>query len=90
MNSKSAQTFARGVNMLSTGKEIPSSLDLLPLAYRFGDKSKASVRVRPSSRYSHIKATIDTNNKQNNTIMKADKDQRVVRRKGEHFGRIAP
>ena len=76
--------------MVKTGKEIPSSLDLLPLGYRFGDKAKAQVRVRPNSKYSHIKSSIDTNNKPNNTVMRADKDQRVVRLKGEHFGRIAP
>ena len=65
-------------------------MDTLPIGYRFGDKSKAQVRVRPNSKYSHIKATIDTGNKPNNTVMKTEKDQRLVRLKGENFGRIAP
>jgi hypothetical protein len=46
--------------------------------------------VRPNSKYNHIKSSIDTGNKPNNTVMKTEKDQRVVKFKGEHFGRIAP
>ena len=39
--------------------EIPSSLDLLPLGERFGDKNKARQRARPSTKFSHIKSSID-------------------------------
>lgn len=40
-------------------KEIPSSLDLLPLGERFGDKNKARQRARPNVKFSHIKSSID-------------------------------
>jgi len=40
-------------------KEIPSSLDLLPLGERCGDKNKVRMRARPNAKFSHIKSSID-------------------------------
>jgi len=45
--------------MVSYRKEIPSSLDMLPLGERFGDKNKARQRARPSAKFSHIRSSID-------------------------------
>lgn len=42
--------------MVSYHKEIPSSLDLLPLGERFGDKNKARQAARPNAKFSHVKS----------------------------------
>ena len=78
--------------MVSFKKEIPSSLDLLPLGERFGDKNKARMRARPNAKFSHIKSSIDHGKKEKKIgILDTNKDQnKLMRRKGENFGRIAP
>ena len=78
--------------MVSYRKEIPSSLDLLPLGERFGDKNKARMRARPNVKFSHIKSSIDHGKKDKKiAALEATKDQnKLMRRKGENFGRIAP
>ena len=78
--------------MVSYRKEIPSSLDLLPLGERFGDKNKARMRARPNVKFSHIKSSIDHGKKEKKIgALEASKDQnKLMRRKGENFGRMAP
>ena len=78
--------------MVSRRQEIPSSLDLLPLGERFGDKNKARMRARPNVKFSHIKSSIDHGKKEKKIgVLDTSKDQsKLVRRKGENFGRIAP
>ena len=77
--------------MVSYKKEIPSSLDLLPLGERYGDKNKARQRARPNAKFAHIKSSIDQGRKQKQFVVMDSKEQnRLVRRKGENFGRIAP
>lgn len=73
-------------------KEIPSSLDLLPLGVRYGDSKKAMARCQPNSKFSHIKSSIDHGKKEKKIgILDSSKDQnKLTRRKGENFGRIAP
>lgn len=79
-------------NMVSySKKEIPSSLDLLPLGERYGDKKKALMRCQPNSKFSHIKSSIDHGKKEKKIGLLDNKDQnKLTRRKGENFGRIAP
>ena len=73
------------------GKEIPSSLDLLPLGERFGDKNFARQRARPNKKFSHIKSSIDHGKKEKKIGVITKKDEsKLVRRKGENFGRINP
>lgn len=77
--------------MVSYRKEIPSSLDMLPLGERFGDKNKARMRARPSTKFAHITSSIDHGKKEKKASAMDTKDaSRVIRRKGENFGRIAP
>ena len=77
--------------MVSIKKEIPSSLDLLPLGERFGDKNFARQRARPSTKFAHIKSSIDHGQKEKRPGVNDAKDStKLTRRKGENFGRIAP
>lgn len=77
--------------MVSYRKEIPSSLDLLPLGERFGDKNKARMRARPNAKFSHIRSSIDHGKKdKKSSVMDQSEQNRLLRRKGENFGRIAP
>lgn len=78
--------------MVSYRKEIPSSLDLLPLGERFGDKNKARMRARPNAKFSHVKSSIDHGKKEKKVgELENGKDKnKLMRRKGENFGRIAP
>ena len=72
-------------------KEIPSSLDLLPLGERFGDKNKARSRAPPNAKFSHNKSSIDHGQIKKRLSQMEVKDVNVLtRRKGENFGRIAP
>jgi len=50
--------------MVSYHKEIPSSLDLLPLGERFGDKNKARQAARPNAKFSHVKSLVDHGRKE--------------------------
>ena len=71
------------------GKEIPSSLDLRPLGIRFGNLEKMQSMSRPNSKFEHIASKVDHGKKEKTTI--ADQEEfRVVRMKGENYGRIAP
>ena len=71
------------------GNEIPSSLDLRPLGIRFGNPEKLASMSRPSSKFQNVGAKIDHGKKERKTI--ADEDVfRVLRMKGENYGRIAP
>ena len=76
----------------SKQKEIPSSLDLLPLGERFGDKNFARQRARPNTKFAHVKSSIDHGQKEKKYgVSDTSKEQnRLTRRKGENFGRIAP
>ena len=77
--------------MVSYHKEIPSSLDMLPLGERFGDKNKARMRARPNGKFSHIRSSIDHGKKEKKVgVMDSTDQNRLMRRKGENFGRIAP
>ena len=77
--------------MVSYRKEIPSSLDMLPLGERFGDKNKARMRARPNAKFSHIRSSIDHGKKEKKVGLMETKDENhLMRRKGENFGRIAP
>ena len=73
------------------GKEIPSSLDLLPLGERYGDKNKARMQVRPNAKFQHIRSSIDHGKKEKKVgMMDGAEGNKLIRRKGENFGRIAP
>jgi len=75
----------------SRPKEIPSSLDLLPLGERFGDRKKARVRALPNVKFSHIRSSIDHGQHVKKMgVLDATAENRLIRRKGENFGRIAP
>lgn len=77
--------------MVSYRKEIPSSLDLLPLGERYGDKNMARMRARPNAKFSHIRSAIDHGMKEKKpAAMDMSEQNRLMRRKGENFGRIAP
>ena len=71
-------------------KEIPSSLDMLPLGERFGDKNKARNRALPNAKFAHIKSAIDHGKKEKRQVVTPKDSARLIRRKGENFGRIAP
>ena len=75
--------------MVSYRKEIPSSLDLLPLGERYGDKNKARMRAPPNSKFSHIKSMVDCGKKEKKFVCIKDQG-RLTKRNGENFGRIAP
>lgn len=71
------------------GNEIPSSLDLRPLGIRFGNPEKLMSMSRPNPKFQQVSSKIDHGKKEARTI--ADHDEnRVVRMKGENYGRIAP
>ena len=73
------------------GKEIPSSLDLLPLGERYGDKNKARMQVRPNAKFQHIRSSIDHGKKEKKVGMMDRCDaSKLIKRKGENFGRIQP
>jgi len=75
--------------MVSYRKEIPSSLDLLPLGERYGDKNMARMRSRPNAKFSHIRSSIDHGKKDKKPTALESDQNRLMRRKGENFGRIA-
>ena len=70
-------------------KEIPSSLDLRPLGVRIGNK-QSSGKVKSNGRYDHVKSVVDHGKRESKTVMAAADTQKVVRMRGENFGRIAP
>ena len=76
--------------MVSTRKEIPSSLDLLPLGERFGDKNLARKRARPNPRFQHVKSSIDTGKRPKKTMSDAGELARLAKMKGENYSRMAP
>lgn len=76
--------------MVSRKKEIPSSLDLLPLGERFGDKNKARQRARPNDKFKHIKSSIDTGKKSLKALLDPKDQAKLTKMKGENYGRIAP
>ncbi len=78
------------VSYCNKRKEIPSSLDLLPLGERFGDKNKARQRARPSAKFSHVKSQIDHGKKEKKKGLMDVQSNKLTRRNGEHFGRMAP
>ena len=79
---------SRSVKRAAVRKEIPSSLDLLPLGHRFGD-SRMMARARPNSKFEHVKAKTDHGKKPPKTVMETDDRIRVTKLRGENFGRIA-
>ena len=62
--------------MVSYRKEIPSSLDMLPLGERFGDKNKARMRARPNAKFSHIRSSIDHGKKEKKVGLMETKDEK--------------
>lgn len=72
------------------GNEIPSSLDLLPLGQRFGNKEMLSTKMRPNEKYSHVTALVDHGKKPPKCVADPLADQIVTKLKGENFGRMAP
>lgn len=70
--------------------EIPSSLDLLPLGERFGDKHMMKVRMRPNLKFEHVKCRVDHGKKSIVAEKDVEPDFAVSKRKGENFGRMTP
>lgn len=71
-------------------KEIPSSLDLLPLGERFGDKNLLKVRMRPNTAFANVASKVNHGKKSVVAKAAAEPDYTVSRRKGENFGRMTP
>lgn len=54
-----------------THGEIPSSLDLLPLGDRFGNKELMKTRMRPNEKYAHVTALVDHGRKEKKFVKDA-------------------
>jgi len=76
--------------MVSRRKPIPSSLDLLPLGERFGDKNILKCKMRPNERFEHVQAIVDHGKRPPKAVTTTDEGMFVTKRKGENFGRMTP
>lgn len=86
MESSSRQNQAPKVR---TYKEIPSSLDLLPMGARYTDSLSLKLKPGQESKFAGIKSRTDSGLKEAKSVMRTDDTIRVTRLKGEYFGRIA-
>ena len=72
----------------SIGNEIPSSLDLRPLGVRVGNMERVAAMSKPNPKFAQVTSKIDHGKKEQKPIGEQDLNK-VVRMKGENFGRIA-
>ena len=73
----------------SIGNEIPSSLDLRPLGVRVGNMEKVAAMSKPNPKFAQVTSKVDHGKKEPKAIGDLDLNK-VVRMKGENYGRIAP
>ena len=71
-------------------KPLPSSLDLLPIGQRVGDKDLLKCKMKPNERFSHIQAVVDHGKRPPKAVTTNDENMFVTKRKGENFGRMTP
>lgn len=76
--------------MVTRRGEIPSSLDLLPLGERFGDKTILKCKMRPNQHFAHVKAVVDHGKRAPKAVTSSKDNIFVTKRKGENFGRMTP
>ena len=72
----------------SIGNEIPSSLDLRPLGVRIGNMEKLAAMSKPNPKFAQVTSKIDHGKKEQKQIGEHELNK-VVRMKGENYGRIA-
>ena len=72
----------------SIGNEIPSSLDLRPLGVRVGNMERVAAMSKPNPKFAQVTSKIDHGKKEPKAIGEQDLNK-VVRMKGENFGRIS-